>query len=419
MNDPVADTVHELARRARVAARVLADTDRTAKDAALQAMADALLSDAPSILAANAADVQAARDGGTHEHLVDRLQLDSTRMSAMAEGTREIAGLPDPVGEVVRGSTLPNGLQLRQLRVPFGVVGIIYEARPNVTADAAALCLKSGNAVLLRGSGSAARTNASIVQSLRSAVESTGLPADSVQAVDAADRASAAHLMRARGLVDLVIPRGGAGLIRTVVEESTVPVIETGVGNCHVYVDAAADLDMALAIVLNSKTHRTSVCNSAESLLVHEAVAKDFLPVLVDALQSAGVTIHGDAAFQDASEHVLSATEEDFATEYLSWDISAAVVSSLDDAVEHIRTYSSGHTEAIVTGSLSAARQFARQVDAAAVMVNASTRFTDGAQFGFGAEIGISTQKLHARGPMGLPELTTTTYVMSGSGHVR
>ncbi|MDQ3628984.1 MAG: glutamate-5-semialdehyde dehydrogenase [Actinomycetota bacterium] len=415
----VRDAVHEAARRARVAARVLAVTDRAAKDATLHAMADALLSDAPGILAANAADVQAARDSGTPEPLLDRLRLDSARLGDMAEGIREIAGLPDPVGEVVRGSTLPNGLQLRQLRVPFGVIGIIYEARPNVTADAAALCLKSGNAVLLRGSSSAARTNASIVTSLRCAVESTGLPADSVQAVDAGDRASATHLMRARGLVDLVIPRGGAGLIRTVVEESTVPVIETGTGNCHVYVDAAVDLDMAVSIVLNSKTQRTSVCNSAESLLVHEAVAERLLPVLVDALQSAGVTIHGDAAFQQVSKLVLPATAEDFATEYLSLDISAAVVASLDDAVEHIATYSSGHTEAIVTESLSAAQQFSRQVDAAVVMVNASTRFTDGAELGFGAEIGISTQKLHARGPMGLPELTTTTYRVSGSGHVR
>ena len=394
-------------------------TDRAAKDAALQAMAHALRSDAPDILAANATDVQAARDAGTPEHLVDRLGLDSARVAAMAEGILAIAALPDPVGEVVRGSTLPNGLQMRQLRVPFGVIGIIYEARPDVTADAVALCLKSGNAVLLRGSGSAARSNAGIVASLRAAVESTGLPADAVQTLDAGDRSSARHLMRARGLVDLVIPRGGAGLIRSVVEESTVPVIETGVGNCHVYVDADADLGMALSIVMNSKTHRTSVCNSAESLLVHEAVAREFLPVMVDALQSAGVTIHGDAAFQKVSAQVVPATEGDYATEYLSLDVSAAVVGSLDDAVEHIRTYSSGHTEAIVTGSLSAAQQFSRQVDAAAVMVNASTRFTDGGELGFGAEIGISTQKLHARGPMGLPEMTTTTYVVTGTGHVR
>jgi glutamate-5-semialdehyde dehydrogenase len=288
-----------------------------------------------------------------------------------------------------------------------------------VTADAAALCLKAGNAVLLRGSRSAARSNAAIGESLRTALTSCGLPADAVQVLGAGNRASATHLMRARGLVDLVIPRGGAGLIRTVVEQSTVPVIETGVGNCHVYVDADADLEMALAIVLNSKTQRTSVCNSAESLIVHEAVADEFLPRVVAALQDAGVTIHGDKAFCATHELVVPATEDDWGTEYLSLDISATVVDSLDAAVEHIRTHSSGHTEAIVTRSIDAAHRFSLQVDAAAVMVNASTRFTDGAEFGFGAEIGISTQKLHARGPMGLPEMTTTTYLVSGNGQVR
>jgi glutamate-5-semialdehyde dehydrogenase len=296
---------------------------------------------------------------------------------------------------------------------------MIYEARPNVTADAGALCLKAGNAVLLRGSRSAAHSNAAIGESLRAALSSTGLPADAVQVLSAASRSSATHLMRARGLVDLVIPRGGAGLIRTVVEQSTVPVIETGVGNCHVYVDADADLDMALAIVLNSKTQRTSVCNSAESLIVHEAVADEFLPRVVAALHEAGVTIHGDKTFCSADERVVPATDDDWGTEYLSLDISAAVVDSFDAAVEHIRTHSSGHTEAIVTRSLDAAHRFSLQVDAAAVMVNASTRFTDGAEFGFGAEIGISTQKLHARGPMGLPEMTTTTYLVSGNGQVR
>jgi glutamate-5-semialdehyde dehydrogenase len=415
----VREHVHAAARRARAAAGALAVTTRDAKDGALHAMADRLLADSSSVLAANTADVEAAHAAGDAGHLIDRLRLDGSRIEAMATGLRDVARLPDPVGEVVRGSTLANGLQLRQVRVPFGVIGMIYEARPNVTADAAALCLKAGNAVLLRGSRSAAHSNAAIGESLRAALTSCGLPADAVQVLGAENRSSATHLMRARGLVDLVIPRGGAGLIRTVVEQSTVPVIETGVGNCHVYVDADADLDMALAIVLNSKTQRTSVCNSAESLVVHEAVADEFLPRVVAALQDAGVTIHGDKAFCAADERVVPATDDDWGTEYLSLDISAIVVDSLDAAVEHIRTHSSGHTEAIVTRSIDAAHRFSLQVDAAAVMVNASTRFTDGAEFGFGAEIGISTQKLHARGPMGLPEMTTTTYLVSGNGQVR
>jgi glutamate-5-semialdehyde dehydrogenase len=414
-----AERVHTAARSARRAAAALAITTRAGKDRALFAMAARLLDDAATVLAANSADVQAGRDQGDGDHLLDRLRLDNQRIEAMAEGMRHIAGLPDPVGEVVRGSTLPNGLQLRQVRVPFGVVGMIYEGRPNVTADAAALCLKAGNAVLLRGSRSAARSNEAIVTSLRGGLLEAGLPPDAVQLLGAEDRSTATALMRARGLVDLVIPRGGAGLIRTVVEQSTVPIIETGVGNCHVYVDADADLDMALDIVMNSKTSRTSVCNSAESLLVHEAVAGDFLPMVVTALHDAGVTIHGDKAFCAVDEQVVQATEDDWGTEYLSMDIAAAVVDSLDAAVEHVRTYSSGHTEAIVTRSIEAAHRFSMQVDAAAVMVNASTRFTDGAEFGFGAEIGISTQKLHARGPMGLPEMTTTTYLVTGSGQVR
>jgi glutamate-5-semialdehyde dehydrogenase len=298
------------------------------------------------------------------------------------------------------------------------VVGIIYEARPNVTADATGICLKSGNAVLLRGSSSARRSNEAIVAVLREGATSAGLPADVVQLVPGDGHEAAKVLMRARGLVDVLVPRGGAGLIRSVVEESTVPVIETGVGNCHVYVDAAADLDMALDIVLNSKTHRPSVCNAAESLLVHEAVAADFVPRVVAALQGAGVTIHGDVSFQ-AQPDVVTATDEDFDGEYLSLDISAAVVPSLDAAVDHIRRHSSGHTEAIVTDSQDAARRFVAAVDSAAVMVNASTRFTDGGEFGFGAEIGISTQKLHARGPMGLPEMTSTKYVVTGHGHTR
>jgi glutamate-5-semialdehyde dehydrogenase len=404
--------------RAREASTELAVATRETKDAALSGMAQALLEDAEAVLAANVEDVAAVEQTGTSPHLVDRLRLDHARMEAMAHGLRDVAGLPDPVGEVVRGSTLANGLELRQVRVPFGVVGIIYEARPNVTADAAGICLKSGNAVLLRGSSSARRSNVAIVDSLRRAVADTGLPADCVQLVPGEGHEAAKVLMRARGLVDVLIPRGGAGLIRSVVEESTVPVIETGVGNCHVYVDAEADLDQALAIVLNAKTQRTSVCNAAESLLVHEAVAEEFLPRVVRALQEAGVSIHGDDRFASYGG-VVPAEDDDFAREYLSLDISAAVVPSLEAAIAHIRRYSSGHTEAIVTRSQAAARRFTAAVDAAAVIVNASTRFTDGGEFGFGAEIGISTQKLHARGPMGLPEMTSTKYVVTGDGHVR
>ena len=330
-----------------------------------------------------------------------------------------MANLPDPIGEVVRGSTLPNGLELRQIRVPFGVVGIIYEARPNVTVDAAGICLKSGNAVLLRGSSSARHSNAALVAVLRDAIAASGLPADAVQLLDASSRESVKELMRARGLVDVLIPRGGADLIRTVVEESTVPVIETGVGNCHVYVDAAADLDKAVAIAVNSKTQRLSTCNTAESLLVHKDVAAAFLPRILKAFADKGVTVHGSPAVRAYDDTVVAATDDDWATEYLSADISAAVVPSLDAAIDHIRRYGTQHTEAIVTESVTAARAFVARVDAAAVMVNASTRFTDGGEFGFGAEIGISTQKLHARGPMGLPELTSTKYVVTGDGHVR
>ncbi|WP_415091551.1 glutamate-5-semialdehyde dehydrogenase [Nocardioides sp.] len=413
-----AEAVREAALAAREASYDLALATRAVKDAALEAMADALLARADGVLAGNAEDVARAEEAGTPSNIVDRLRLTPERLAGMADGLRDVAGLADPVGEVVRGSTLANGLELRQVRVPFGVVGMIYEARPNVTADAAGICLKSGNAVLLRGSGSAAASNAAIVAVLRDAVVEHGLPADAIQLLPSESHDSVTALMQARGLVDVLIPRGGAGLIRTVVEGSTVPVIETGVGNVHVYVDRAADLDKAVAIVLNSKTHRTSVCNSAESLLVHADVADEVLPRLVKALQAEGVTIHGDAAF-GAYDGVVAATDDDWATEYLSLDIAAAVVPDLEAAIAHIRRWSSGHTEAIVTEDLAAARRFTAAVDAAAVMVNASTRFTDGGEFGFGAEIGISTQKLHARGPMGLPEMTSTKYVVTGDGHVR
>ena len=407
-----------MAERAREASHGLALATRATKDAALHAMADALGAHQTEILAANADDVTRAESGGTPSNIVDRLRLTPDRLAGMAQGLREVAGLPDPIGEVVRGGTLANGLELRQIRVPFGVVGMIYEARPNVTADAAGICLKSGNAVLLRGSSSARSSNAAIVAALRDAVRAVGLEPDVIQLVPGDTHDSVKALMRARGHVDVLIPRGGAGLIRSVVEESTVPVIETGVGNCHVYVDRAADLDMALEIVLNAKTHRSSVCNAAESLLVHAEIAEEFVPRVVAALQGAGVTIHGDETFQ-GHEGVVAATDDDHATEYLSLDISAAVVPDLDRAIAHIRRFSSQHTEAIVTEDLAAARRFTAAVDSAAVLVNASTRFTDGGEFGFGAEIGISTQKLHARGPMGLSEMTSTKYVVTGDGHVR
>jgi glutamate-5-semialdehyde dehydrogenase len=415
--DPT-ETVRDLAARARTASYDLALATRGAKDAALHAMADLLLERGAEVLAANAEDVTRAEDGGTPANVVDRLRLTDDRLAGMAQGLRDVAGLPDPVGEVVRGSTLANGLEMRQVRVPFGVVGMIYEARPNVTADAAGICLKSGNAVLLRGSGSAASSNAAIVGVLREAVASVGLPADAVQLVPAESRETVKALMRARGLVDVLIPRGGAGLIQSVVDESTVPVIETGVGNCHVYVDASADPGQALAVVLNAKTHRTSVCNAAESLLVHADLVDTLLPRLVTALQEAGVTVHGDETVARLPG-VEPATDDDHAREYLSMDISAAVVPDLEAAVAHIRRFSSGHTEAILTRDQASARRFVAAVDSAAVLVNASTRFTDGGELGFGAEIGISTQKLHARGPMGLPEMTSTKYVVTGDGHVR
>jgi glutamate-5-semialdehyde dehydrogenase len=414
-----ADEVLEVAKRSRGAAIGLAKLNRAAKDAALLAMADALVAATADVLEANADDLQRGRESGMAAGMLDRLALDEKRVAAMADGLRQVASLPDPVGEVVRGSTLPNGLQLRQVRVPLGVVGIIYEARPNVTVDAAGLCIKSGNAVLLRGSSSARSSNAALVDALAKAGTSAGLPEDAVQLVPGIDHESTKHLMRARGHVDVLIPRGGAGLIRSVVEESTVPVIETGVGNCHVYVDAAADLDMAESIALNAKVQRPSVCNAAETLLVHREVADTFLPRVVAALQKEGVTIHGDETVASHANDVVPVTDEDWAAEYNSLDLAVGVVDSVDDAIAHIRRWGSGHTEAIVTSSLPTSQAFILGLDSAAVMVNASTLFTDGEQFGFGAEIGISTQKLHARGPMGLPELTSTTWVVHGDGHVR
>jgi glutamate-5-semialdehyde dehydrogenase len=420
--DDVTAHVLDVARRAKVAARTLATATRSTKDAALHALADALVAASAEIIAANAQDVARGRANGTSAGLLDRLTLTDERIAAIADALRELAALPDPVGEVVRGSTLPNGLRLRQVRVPMGVVGMIYEARPNVTVDAAGLTLKSGNAVVLRGGSAAARSNEAIVAVLGRALETCGLPADLVQSIDAWGRPGAVALMHARGLVDILVPRGGADLISTVVRESTVPVIETGVGNCHVYVDASADPAMALPILLNSKTQRVGVCNAAETLLVHQDAAPGFLPSALAALAEAGVVVHGDeatAALAPAGVDVVPATDVDWATEYLSLDLAVRVVASLDDAIEHIRTWTSGHTEAIVTRDLASSERFVAELDSAAIMVNASTRFTDGGQLGLGAEIGISTQKLHARGPMGLGELTTTTWVVHGDGHVR
>ncbi|BDO42748.1 glutamate-5-semialdehyde dehydrogenase [Cellulomonas sp. NTE-D12] len=414
--------VREIARRAKTASRALATATRSTKDAALHAMADAVLAATDEILAANELDLAAGRAAGLSAGLLDRLTLTAPRLSGIADALRELAGLPDPVGEVVRGSTLPNGLRLRQVRVPMGVVGMIYEARPNVTVDAAGLALKSGNAVVLRGGGAAAHSNQVIVRVLGEALEAQGLPADLVQSIDRYGREGAVALMHARGLVDVLVPRGGADLIATVVREASVPVIETGVGNCHLYVDATADPQAATAILLNGKTQRVGVCNALETLLVHTDAAAAFLRSALAALGHAGVTVHGDErtlALVPDGVTAVPATDVDWATEYLSLDIAVRVVDSLDEALEHIRTWSTGHTEVICTRDLAASERFVAEVDSAAVMVNASSRFTDGGQLGLGAEIGISTQKLHARGPMGLAELTTTKWVVHGDGHVR
>ena len=401
------EQVHDAARRARVAARELATLSTDTKNSALHAAADNLLRHAGAILHANAEDLAAAKAAGTPEAMLDRLALNPNRIDGIAAGLRQVAGLPDPIGEVLRGRTLPNGLRLRQQRVPLGVVGIVYEARPNVTVDAFGLTLKSGNAVLLRGSSSAARSNVALVKALRDAMAIENRNTDAVQLLPSDDRASVTHLIQARGLVDVVIPRGGAGLIDAVVRDAMVPTIETGVGNCHVYVHESADLEVAERILLNAKTRRPSVCNAAESLLVDSSIAEHAVPRLTKALQDAGVTVHADPS------------EAQLRAEFLSMDIALAVVDGLDAAIAHINEYGTGHTEAIVTTDLAAAQRFSDRVDAAAVMVNASTAFTDGEQFGFGAEIGISTQKLHARGPMGLPELTSTKWIVWGDGHTR
>ncbi len=403
---------------ARRAAIELATLSRAAKDKALHSMADALAAAEPRLLEANAVDVEAARAAGTPESIVDRLTLTPARIAGMVQGLRDLAALPDPVGDVVRGWKLPNGVSVRQVRVPFGVIGIIYEARPNVTADAAGICLKSGNASLLRGSSSALNSNRVTVQALREGLEAVGVTPDAVNLVEGG-RDVTGELMRARGLVDVLIPRGGAGLIQAVVDGSTVPVIETGTGNCHVYVDASADVEQAVAILLNAKTQRPSVCNAAETLLVHRDIADQFLPAALAALRDNGVTVHGDPATAAYADDVVPAGPGEYDAEYLTLDLAAKVVDSIDDALEHIREHTTGHSETIVTGSRKASERFVAEVDAAAVLVNASSRFVDGGEFGFGAEIGISTQKLHARGPMGLTEMTSSKYVVEGEGQVR
>jgi glutamate-5-semialdehyde dehydrogenase len=416
------DEVLEAARRSKVAAAELAQLPTSQKNDALIAMAAALRARVGDVLAANQQDVEAAIQAGTADSLVDRLRLTEARVEAMARGLEDLVSLPDPIGTVVRGNVLANGVQLSQVRVPLGVVAIIYEARPNVTVDAAGIALKSGNAALLRGSGSAQSSNSVLVDILAGAAAAQGLPPAAVQLVPGTDRDSVQYLMTARGLVDVIIPRGGAGLIQAVVDGSTVPVIETGVGNCHVFVDSSADPQMALDILINSKVRRPSVCNAAETLLVHSDIAARFVPLALQALAEHGVTVHADASVLEiasGARHVVPAVDADFDTEYLSLDIAAAVVDSLDEAISHINAHGTGHTEAIVTSDLASAGSFTARVDAAAVMVNASTAFTDGAEFGFGAEIGISTQKLHARGPMGLSELTSTKYVLTGTGQTR
>ncbi len=409
--------VAELGRRAKVASRALATAPTPAKDAALEAAADLLGRGTAEILEANAADVARAEAAGTAPTVVDRLRLSPARVESMAGGLRQVAALPDPVGEMVRGWTRPNGLVIEQVRVPLGVVAIIYENRPNVTSDAFGLCLKSGNAAFLRGSGAALASNQAIAGLLREGLDKAGLPADALVLVDDVRHEAAVEFMRLRESIDCLIPRGGPSLITAILENATVPYVIDGDGNCHVYVDASADLDQALDIVVNAKMQRPSVCNAAESLVVHTSVAAEFLPRAAAAL--AGVELVGDERARSIVASIGPATEEDFGREFLDLRMSVAVVGSLDEAIAHVNRYGTGHTEAICTTDLAASRRFTREVDAAAVVVNASTRFTDGEQFGFGAEIGISTQKLHARGPMGLRELTTLKYVVHGDGQIR
>jgi glutamate-5-semialdehyde dehydrogenase len=410
-------SVAELGSRAKAASRALAAASTAVKDDALRTAADLLVDRTAELLEANAVDVARAEAEGVSSTVVDRLRLTGAKVEGMASGLRQVATLPDPVGEVLDGWVRPNGLRIRRVRVPLGVVAIIYENRPNVTSDAAGLCLKSGNAAFLRGSSGAITSNLAVSAVLREAVAKSGLPADAVVLVADTSREAAVEFMQQRDWIDCLIPRGGPSLIRSILDNATVPYVIDGDGNCHVYVDEAADLDMALDIIVNAKTQRPSVCNAAESLVVHRAVADAFLPRAAEAL--AGVELLGDAATRALVPTAGTATDDDYAREFLDLTLSVRVVDSLDDAIDHVNRFGSGHSEAIITGSLAAAERFTAEVDAAAVVVNASTRFVDGEEFGFGAEIGISTQKLHARGPMGLRELTTAKYVVEGTGQIR
>lgn len=413
------ELVKDKAQAAKQAAAKLAVTSTAVKNAALLAMAAALEAQQSEILAANERDMTAAAAKGMKSSMLDRLKLTAERISGMADGLRQVAGLADPVGNVIDGKTLPNGLHITKIRVPLGVIGIIYEARPNVTADAAGLCLKSGNAVILKGGSEAMESNKTVAAILAQAAEGAGIPAGSIQFIDTSDRQAVQDLIHMNGLVDVVIPRGGAGLIQAVVRNASVPVIETGAGVCHTYVDKDADVEMAMKIAFNAKVQRPSVCNAMETLLVHKDIADKFLPMMLMMYNSSAVEIRGDEAVQEYSGQVHPATEEDWSTEYGDLRLSVKIVDSIEEAMAHIAKYGTGHSECIVTDNYQAAQLFQYTVDAAAVYVNASTRFTDGNEFGFGAEIGISTQKLHARGPMALPELTSTKYLINGNGQVR
>lgn len=413
------ELVQAKAQAAKQAAAKLAVTSTAVKNAALLAMAAALEAQQAEILAANERDMTAAAAKGMKSSMLDRLKLTAERISGMADGLRQVAGLADPVGNVIDGKTLPNGLHITKIRVPLGVIGIIYEARPNVTADAAGLCLKSGNAVILKGGSEAMESNKTVAAILAQAAEGAGIPAGSIQFIDTSDRQAVQDLIHMNGLVDVVIPRGGAGLIQAVVRNASVPVIETGAGVCHTYVDKDADVEMAMKIAFNAKVQRPSVCNAMETLLVHKDIADKFLPMMLMMYNSSAVEIRGDEAVQEYSGQVHPATEEDWSTEYGDLRLSVKIVDSIEEAMAHIAKYGTGHSECIVTNNYQAAQLFQYSVDAAAVYVNASTRFTDGNEFGFGAEIGISTQKLHARGPMALPELTSTKYLINGNGQVR
>lgn len=413
------ELVKAKAQAAKQAAAKLAVTSTAVKNAALLAMAAALEAQQAEILSANERDMTAAAAKGMKSSMLDRLKLTAERISGMADGLRQVAGLADPVGNVIDGKTLPNGLHITKIRVPLGVIGIIYEARPNVTADAAGLCLKSGNAVILKGGSEAMESNKTVAAILAQAAEGAGIPAGSIQFIDTSDRQAVQDLIHMNGLVDVVIPRGGAGLIQAVVRNASVPVIETGAGVCHTYVDKDADVEMAMKIAFNAKVQRPSVCNAMETLLVHKDIADKFLPMMLMMYNSSAVEIRGDEAVQEYSGQVHPATEEDWSTEYGDLRLSVKIVDSIEEAMAHIAKYGTGHSECIVTNNYQAAQLFQYTVDAAAVYVNASTRFTDGNEFGFGAEIGISTQKLHARGPMALPELTSTKYLINGNGQVR